>query len=263
MNQFKPRKTMCVLAICVITLLTPAAPSYAWWGVPISPGDHVIDLERLQKNAQIYAEKVQEYLNQANILINRAIMQTGVNGLDRRIHNAIEKYSKRFYGESATNPDKPLTDYDKMLAKIDDAGELNDFRKSVSAKAQMTRIDSLDTAQQNLTNMSGRLDSIVNGLIQASSEKSDFGYVGQVQLTNGINIARAKNNIDAANNYGAGMVARMEGESEALVEESIERATGPMVGVPSYDPYHPNEKEKAIFEETSTNVGFGHFTGGE
>ena len=66
----------------------------------IHPGDHVIDMQRLQDSIKETAQKIAEYQQDLEKLKNKILLYSGVTGLNQRISAAIDRYSQNFHGRS-------------------------------------------------------------------------------------------------------------------------------------------------------------------
>lgn len=263
MEPIRIKKSL-ILAVTLLCLL-PIGSSFARWR-PIHPGDHVIDLKRLNDSVKVYAQKMQEYMNQAQKYMDMVIMNTGVIGLDRKIESTINRYSDTYLGTTYVNPKmnfKDAANNPENIAK-QDAKELEVFKAKIRQESMQSDIDVLNKFQETTDNISGRMSAISEILNQKTGDPSRGGSIlGETQKNNAIDIIEAKNSISKAESEGAAMAQSIHKEQTKLVDENLDRSQGTILAIPASDPYHRNEQEKAIFEENSTNLGFGSFTGGE
>lgn len=258
-------KLITTVSIALL-LLIPTGSALAFWGSPIHPGDHVIDLKRLEDSTKVYTQKIQEYMNQAQKYIDMAIMNSGVLGLDKRVASAIDRYSTKYLGTTIVNPaiSSETAKANAQNLAQEDAKNLTEFRAQMREESMSANADALATFQQNMSNIAGRTTAI-SDILNEKTGKQDTGgsIVGETQKTNAISTVRAQNSISGAESEGASLARQIEADNARLVEENAQRADGPLARFPSYDPYHPNSTEEATMKENSENFGFGHFTGGE
>lgn len=270
MNLSK-KKTIKKASIVVLSLALCVFPvsAYAWgWGLPIHPGDHVFDAKRWADSVKVYTQKMQEVMNQVQKYQDMIIMNSGVIGLDQRVNSAIERYSDAYLGTSFINPDADISDavssgQSVANMKISNAQELTEFKEKLHRQSVTSNIDTITSFQKNMENASNKLTQIAAVLNTQTGNERGGSIVGETQKANAIRSIRSSTAVDAARSEGAEMMNRIENQQTQIANEHAERIRGSVAKVPSFDPYNPTDEEKAAFESSSKNVGFGSFNGGE
>lgn len=149
----------------------------------IHPGDHVIDMQRLQDSIKETAQKLAEYQQDLEKLKNKILLYSGVKNLNQRISAAIDRYSQNFHGHSFVfDPTAMLHDSILRTAatpeQITDPMEANGFQRGLLNEVTYANADALVQAQttaalsgERLGTAASILDADNNGIV-GTTQKS-------------------------------------------------------------------------------------------
>ena len=245
-------KKPLLLAVSVLFLTGPVSSSYAWgWGLPIKPGDHVIDVKRLQDSIKETAEQVKVYLNEVTKWKNKMLLMSGVTGLDERIDKAIDRYSKAYAGQGLLNTSVPLS---SLAAKQRIDGNIlanpAAYKQNLYADQQQSHLDTV-TAMTHVSNRSAERLQLAGEVLNQQTD----GYVGTVQQTSALHQLQLLNDEDEARAYAAMLLQDITNDETKFAEERLAQAEAKQQEWYGYSPYHPSEYDKDHAPQTE-NFGF-------
>ena len=226
----------------------------------IHPGDHVIDMQRLQDSIKETAQKLAEYQQDLEKLKNKILLYSGVKNLNQRISAAIDRYSQNFHGHSFVfDPTAMLHDSilrDSILRtaatpeQITDPMEANGFQRGLLNEVTYANADALVQAQTTAALSGERLGTAASIL-----DADNNGIVGTTQKSAALASLATLNENDETRMIAAETIRQIEADERESAPERFEHDEAQFGMFYEYDPYHPsdNDREQALKLE---NFGF-------
>ncbi len=226
----------------------------------IHPGDHVIDMQRLQDSIKETAQKLAEYQQDLEKLKNKILLYSGVKNLNQRISAAIDRYSQNFHGHSFVfDPTAMLHDSilrDSILRtaatpeQITDPMEANGFQRGLLNEVTYANADALVQAQTTAA-LSGEWLGTAASILDADNN----GIVGTTQKSAALASLATLNENDETRMIAAETIRQIEADEREYAQERFEHDEAQFGMFYEYDPYHPsdNDREQAPKLE---NFGF-------
>ncbi|MES9636399.1 hypothetical protein [Megasphaera elsdenii] len=221
----------------------------------IHPGDHVIDMQRLQDSIKETAQKIAEYQQDLEKLKNKILLYSGVTGLNQRISAAIDRYSQNFHGRSFVfDPTAVLHDSILRTAatteQITDPIEANGFQRGLLNEVTYANADALAQAQTTAALSGERLGTAASIL-----DADNNGIVGTTQKSAALASLATLNENDETRMIAAETIRQIEADEREYAQERFEHDEAQFGMFYEYDPYHPsdNDREQAPKLE---NFGF-------
>jgi hypothetical protein len=221
----------------------------------IHPGDHVIDMQRLQDSIKETAQKLAEYQQDLEKLKNKILLYSGVKNLNQRISAAIDRYSQNFHGHSFVfDPTAMLHDSILRTAatpeQITDPMEANGFQRGLLNEVTYANADALVQAQTTAALSGERLGTAASIL-----DADNNGIVGTTQKSAALASLATLNENDETRMIAAETIRQIEADEREYAQERFEHDEAQFGMFYEYDPYHPsdNDREQA---PKSENFGF-------
>ena len=250
--------SLSIISISIITI----SPVLAGWGLPIQPGDEVIDIKRLQDSILMTSKKALEAVQSLEMFNNRFKFNTGisseadkaanlVSNLNKETDSILDKLKGPFnLSKIADNPDpkKPGSINsawgDFMPPKdneILNTASMASYGEKIRNSIENSFYDSLSLTKNN-TNNSRKLMEEINTV----STMSKDGVLGEKQAAN---ISRA--NIIAMQNNSmiedsSIIVAEATLTKAELSHEDIGQRQTATAKLGSYDPYNRTEDDDRL-----------------
>lgn len=229
-----------ILAALVFCQLMMPMPSHARWHLPIHPGDHVIDVKRLQDSIQETAQMVQEYLNEAEKFKQKVLLMAGIQDLDKKIDAVITGWDAKLHGQSILSPDIPYASTPmRQPIDMDTALKKESYLTLIHKETEYANQDAVTAAQQSLQQYAQREQQAQDILFSQTA-----GSVGETQKHAALTALQTLNTGDAARMEGYALLRDITESDAAMAQERIEQQEASLHTWYGYDPYHPTEYDE-------------------
>lgn len=210
----------------------------------IHPGDHVIDMQRLQDSIKETAQKLAEYQQDLEKLKNKILLYSGVKNLNQRISAAIDRYSQNFHGHSFVfDPTAMLHDSILRTAatpeQITDPMEANGFQRGLLNEVTYANADALVQAQTTAALSGERLGTAASIL-----DADNNGIVGTTQKSAALASLATLNENDETRMIAAETIRQIEADEREYAQERFEHDEAQFGMFYEYDPYHPSDNDR-------------------
>ena len=245
-----------ICAAVLVSVIGSSPPVYAWgWDEFISPGSHVIDLNRVADSVREPIQTVEALRNEVKKLQNQIQAMRKIvlypSEMEASINNALQLPDvKTIFDFRDTY--KPLEDFyhetvDAYKNGIDPTTVMHTYHSAENLAQQkiITKIIQNQAERQKLS--------------AAIATSEDDSLMSEQQKANQLAALDALGSIDEAHMIGTSYTAAVKDQETQLIKRNIEREYANALTVYPYDPYHPTDFDKSNNASKSKAFGFLKF----
>ncbi len=221
----------------------------------ISPGDHVIDMQRLRDSIKETAQKIAEYQADVEKFKQKVLLYSGVKGLNERISAAIDRYSQGLRGKSLIFDPTAVLHNSILRAgateeQLTDPFEASGYQKGLLNEVMYANSDALRQYESSAALSGERL-----GVAASILGEDNNGIVGTRQKEAALASLSTLNENDETKMLAAETIRQIESDEREYAQEDFERQETEFGMFYEYDPYHPSDLDKELAPQTE-NFGF-------